>query len=100
MDIVEHLRNVVVPHAQRFIAGHFGNNAPRPQISIPASEKEDSDLIVIRGIKDAADEIERLRSALGKIADSRKGPSNGDPVTLRNIAREALGISQSYNGYI
>lgn len=64
MDIVDHLRLVVAPHAQRFIDGHFGNNAPRPQISIPASENEDSDLILSRGIKSAADEIERLRAVL------------------------------------
>lgn len=66
MDMVDHLRHVVLPHAQRFIDGHFGNDAPRPQISIPASEREDSDLIVSRGIKNAADEIERLRK---KVAD-------------------------------
>lgn len=45
-------------------------------------------------------EIERLRKALSQVADSRKGPSNGDPVTLRNIARAALGLPQSSSGTI
>lgn len=60
-DIVWRLRHVIARHAQRFIDGHFGNDAPRPQVSIPADEERDSDLILSRGIKEAADEIERLR---------------------------------------
>lgn len=63
-DIVFHLRHIVMDSATRFINGHFGNDAPRPQISIPANEKEDSDLILVGGIKEAADEIERLRAQL------------------------------------
>jgi hypothetical protein len=47
-------------HAQRFIDHYFKNDAPRPQISIPASPKYDSDLIVHQAIKDARETIPAL----------------------------------------
>jgi hypothetical protein len=47
-------------HAQRFIDYYFKNDAERPQISIPASTKYDSDLIVHQAIKDAQETIPAL----------------------------------------
>ena len=92
MDLVTHLRHVVAPHAQRFVDGHFGNDAPRPQVSIPANPSEDSDLIVTKGIKDAADEIERLSLALREIGVRGTLITGGDCGVLRDHARRALGL--------
>jgi hypothetical protein len=47
-------------HAQRFIDHYFNNDAQGPQISIPASPKYDSDLIVHQAIKDARETIPAL----------------------------------------
>jgi hypothetical protein len=47
-------------HAQRFIDHYFKNDAQKPQISIPASPKYDSDLIVHQAIKDARETIPAL----------------------------------------
>jgi hypothetical protein len=47
-------------HVQRFIDHYFRNDAQKPQISIPASPKYDSDLIVHQAIKDAQETIRAL----------------------------------------
>lgn len=69
MNASDHLRLVVAPHAQRFIDGHFGNDAPRPQITIPANETQDSDLILSRGIKDAASLIDEMYAVIWSVAN-------------------------------
>lgn len=69
VGLANHLRNVVGLHAQRLIDSHFGNDAPRPKISIPAQPDDDTDLIVSRGIRDAADEIDRLRHFVAMIEE-------------------------------
>ena len=55
-----HLRYVVSDHAQRLINRHFNNDGVPPHISIPANPKEDSDLIVHKGIVKACEIINAL----------------------------------------
>jgi hypothetical protein len=69
MDLADHMKLVVAPHAQRFIDGHFGNDAPRPQISMPANENEDSDLILSRGIKVAAAQLQDMYAICWSLAN-------------------------------
>ncbi len=53
-----------------------------------------------KSMREAADEIERLRAALSEIADPKRLASHGDPVVLRDHARAALapGVDQVKKG--
>lgn len=68
-----HLRMRVHDAAVRMINSHFGNDGPRPEIQIPARPSEDTDCLLVSGIKDAADRIEELELRLSKIADITSG---------------------------
>lgn len=66
-DLATHLRTNVREAAVRFINGHFNNDGIRPEIRIPARPDQDTDCILVQGIKDAADRIEQLEARLTEI---------------------------------
>lgn len=68
-DLVKRLRGPVREHAQRLVNRAFNNvDQPMPQLSIPADPQRDSDLIVCKGIEEAADRITALEAGLRMIA--------------------------------
>jgi len=93
-DIVFRLRNPIRDAAVALINSHFGNEGIRPNISIPANENEDTDLVLTRGLKESADEIERLRAALGKI--SLRLELSADE--MQRIASDALTQKEQSDG--
>jgi cyclopropane fatty-acyl-phospholipid synthase-like methyltransferase len=68
-------------HTQRFIDHYFNNDAQKPKISIPASPKYDSDLIVHQAIKDARETI----TALAAERDALKADRDEAAMALRDV---------------
>lgn len=73
-DIVERLHGTILDAAIRLTNSAFdkrGDKIRRAQFSIPADPERDSDLLVSRGISEAAEEIRRLRVENQRLAKSR-----------------------------
>ncbi len=71
-DLVKRLRGPIAEHAQRLIDRAFNNDRPMPRFSIPADPKNDSDLVVSRGIQEAADCIDSLTAQLAVLRKEAK----------------------------
>jgi len=68
-DLVKRLRGPVLHAAHAFINEFFGNPGEvKPEITIPANESN-SDLVLVKGIKESADCIEELESELSLLKE-------------------------------
>ena len=76
-ELVKYLNGPVLEHAQRLIDRAFGNDRPLPQLTIPADPERDSDLIVSRGIQEAAAAITELEADLASALEALRPFATG-----------------------